>query len=124
MSRRCEFARRSSLPRPGTRRIAASWPPAIARSGVQLVETSEAARVMEYMRKEVAIHEQLAADQPGDPEVQQELASRLQRAGPGAGRHGGSAGAQAIHRKALALREALVAADPGDPTLQRSLVTS
>jgi tetratricopeptide (TPR) repeat protein/tRNA A-37 threonylcarbamoyl transferase component Bud32 len=92
--------------------------------GVQLSETSEAARGMEYLRKEIAIHEQLAVDQPKDPEIRQDLAAAYNSFGLALESAGNPVGAEENHRKALALREALLAADPGDQKRRRSVVIS
>ena len=124
MSRRCRFAKRWWLRDPGDvqnrRDLAASY----RKIGAQLVETSEAARGMEYLRKGVAVHEQLAADQPENPEIRQDLAAAYNALGLALEGSGDPAGAQEYHRKALALREALVAADPDNQKLRRSVVIS
>ena len=92
--------------------------------GAQLLETSEAARGMQYLRKGAAVQEQLAADHPDDLQIRQELAAVYNSLGLALEDTGNPAAAQVSHRKALALREALVAADPGNQKLRRSLVIS
>ena len=100
------------------RDLAASY----RKIGAQLVETSEAVRGMEYIRKGTAVQEQLAADYPDNLEIRQELATAYNALGLALEDTGDPAGAQVSHRKALALREALVAADPGNQKLRRGLV--
>ena len=92
--------------------------------GAQLLETSEGARGMEYLRKGAAVQEQLAADHPDNLEVRQELAIVYNALGLAQEDTGNPAAAQVSHRKALALREALVAADPGNQKFRRGLVIS
>ena len=104
-----------------TRRdLAASY----RKIGMQLIETSDAVRGMEYLRKSVAAYEQLAADQPESEEVRQELAAAYNSLGLAVEDTGDPTGALEYQRKALALREALVTADPGNQRLRRSLVTT
>ena len=74
------------------------------------------------LRKGVAVYEQLAADQPANLEIRQELAAVYNLLGLALEGRGDAAGALESHRKALALREALVAADPGNQKLRRSVV--
>ena len=89
--------------------------------GAQLIETSEAARGMEYLRQGVAVQERLAADEPANLEIQQDLAAVYNLVGLALEGFGDAAGALESHRKALVLREALVAADPGKQKLRRML---
>jgi tetratricopeptide (TPR) repeat protein/tRNA A-37 threonylcarbamoyl transferase component Bud32 len=92
--------------------------------GAQLIETSDAARGMEFLRKAAATYEELAVQQPANAEVRQDLAAAYNSLGLAVEDSGNPAGALEYHRKALALREALVAGEPGNQKLQRSLVIS
>ena len=102
------------------RDLAASY----RKIGVQLLETSDAARGREYLRKALAFYEQLAADQPENMEIRKGLGAAHNALGLALEDTGDVAGALANHRKALTLREALLAADPGDENLRRSVVIS
>jgi tetratricopeptide (TPR) repeat protein/tRNA A-37 threonylcarbamoyl transferase component Bud32 len=88
--------------------------------GNQLLDTSEAARGMAYLRKGLAVYERLAVQQPENAEIRKDLASAYNSLGL-ALESSGNAAALAYHKKALALREALVAAEPGNQKLRRSL---
>jgi tetratricopeptide (TPR) repeat protein/tRNA A-37 threonylcarbamoyl transferase component Bud32 len=88
--------------------------------GNQLLDTSEAERGMEYLRKGLAVYERLAAGQPENAEIRKDLAAAYNALGL-ALESSGNAAALDYHQKALALREALVAAEPGSQKLRRSL---
>jgi len=88
--------------------------------GNQLLDTSEAARGMEYLRKGLAVHELLAADQSENSEIRKDLATAYNALGL-ALESSGNAAALDYHQKALALRETLVAAEPANQKLRRSL---
>jgi eukaryotic-like serine/threonine-protein kinase len=88
--------------------------------GNQLLDTSDAERGMEYLRKGLAAYERLAAGQPENAEIRNELAAAYNALGL-ALESSGNAAALDYHRKALALREALVAAAPANQKLRRSL---
>ncbi|MDP9198695.1 MAG: serine/threonine protein kinase, partial [Pseudomonadota bacterium] len=99
------------------RDLAASY----RKIGVQLIETSEAARGRDYLRKGLAVYTQLAAGQPENLEIRQNLGDTYNLLGLALEDTGDTAGALESHRKALGVREALVAADPGNVKLRRSL---
>jgi serine/threonine protein kinase len=88
--------------------------------GNQLIDTSEATRGMEYLRKGLAVYERLAANQPENADIRKDLATAYNALGL-ALESSGNAAALEYHRKALALREALVAAEPENQNLRRSL---
>lgn len=100
------------------RDLAASY----SKVGMQLIETSEAARGLEYLRKGLAVQQQLVVDQPGNLEIRQELAATYNAIGLALEGAGDAAGALDAHRKARALREALVAAEPDNQRFRRGLV--
>jgi tetratricopeptide (TPR) repeat protein len=100
------------------RELAASY----RKVGVQLIETSEAARGRQYLRQAVVNYEQLVARRPEDGDSRQELATAYNSLGLALEDTGDALAAQAMHRKALALREAFVASAPDDQSLRRSLV--
>jgi tetratricopeptide (TPR) repeat protein/tRNA A-37 threonylcarbamoyl transferase component Bud32 len=100
------------------RDLAASY----RKIGMQMLDSSEAARGMEYLRKGLAIYEQLVSNQPENLEIRQDLAAVYNALGLALEGDGNAAGALASHRQALAVREALVRADPDNQKLRRGLV--
>jgi non-specific serine/threonine protein kinase/serine/threonine-protein kinase len=101
----------------GRRDLARSY----VKIGRQMLDTIEAARGMEYLRKGLALQLGLAADQPANLEFRQDLAATYNMLGLAAEDRGDAAGALENHRQALVLREALVAAEPGNPDYRRGL---
>ena len=79
----------------------------------------DAARGIEYLRKGIAIQEQLAADQPDNLDLRQELGAAYNLLGLALEDRGNIAGALEIHRNALAVRESLVTADPANRKFRR-----
>jgi len=92
------------------------------RIGRQLIETNEAARGTNYLRKALAICVQLSVEQAASTEILSDLASAYNELGISLEDWWGDAsGALENHRKALALREKFVAADPENQIHQRNL---
>jgi serine/threonine protein kinase len=86
-----------------------------ARISKQLIQTNEAARGMDYLRKALAIYLQLNAEQPINSELRYDLAATYNDFGFALEDWWGDAsGALEYHRRALSLREQFVAADPGN----------
>ena len=87
-----------------------------------LIETNEAARGMDYIRKALAIYLELSAEQPANSEIRYDLAATYSELGVALEDWWGDAsGALENHHKALSLREAFVAVDPGSQTHRRNL---
>jgi tetratricopeptide (TPR) repeat protein/tRNA A-37 threonylcarbamoyl transferase component Bud32 len=105
---------------PGDLRFQRELASSYQKLGNQLLDTSEAVRGMEYLRKGVAIHERLAAGDPENAEVRKDLAAAYNALGL-ALESASNAEALGYHRQALALREMLVAAEPANQKLRRSL---
>ena len=82
------------------------------------------ARAWNICAKRLAIHEQLAADQPETRRSGRTWRSRTTRSAWRWKAPEILPALEVIHRKALALREALVAADPGNQKRRRSVVIS
>jgi len=86
-----------------------------ARISKQLIQTNEAARGTDYLRKALAIYLQLNAEQPMNSELRYDLAATYNDFGFALEDWWGDAsGALEYHRRALSLREQFVAADPGN----------
>ena len=117
-----EFAKRWWLPRPGTCRIAATWPPAITRSGCSCSRRARPRAAWSICARESRSTSSLPPISRRTWKSGRTWRPRTTRSGWRWKSSGNPAGALEIHRKALALREALVAADPGNQKLRRSLV--
>ncbi|HJT82810.1 MAG TPA: protein kinase, partial [Chthoniobacterales bacterium] len=102
------------------RDLAASY----SRIGIQLQETSEARRGMDYLRKAFAIYAGLAAEHPADLKIREELASSYNSIGTALEAWGDIKTALENHRNALRLREELCAADPANENYRRSLAVT
>jgi tetratricopeptide (TPR) repeat protein/predicted Ser/Thr protein kinase len=89
--------------------------------GNQLLETSEANRGLDYLRKSLAIYSDLTAEQPTNPESRRELADVYNDVGSALEDWMDLSGALENHRKALSIREQLVAADPRTHKHRRDL---
>ena len=88
----------------------------------QLIQTNEAARGTDYLRKALAIYLQLSAEQPTNSEVRYDLAAMYNDFGFALEDWWGDAsGALEYHRRALSLREGLLAADPANQLHRRNL---
>ena len=86
-----------------------------ARISKQLIQTNEAARGTDYLRKALAIYLQLNAEQPMNSDLRYDLAATYNDFGFALEDWWGDAsGALEYHRRALSLREQFVAADPGN----------
>ncbi|MEX2149631.1 MAG: hypothetical protein WD793_05425 [Steroidobacteraceae bacterium] len=72
--------------------------------GSQLIETSEGERGREYLRRGLAVQEQLAEDQPANLEIQQELAATHNVLGLALEESGDAAGALARTHLKIAKR--------------------
>jgi serine/threonine protein kinase len=93
-----------------------------ARLGRQLVETDQAARGTDYLRKALRIYIQVNAEQPTNSEIRYDLATMYDELGLTLEDWWGDAfGALENHRKALVLREEFAAADAENQTHQRNL---
>jgi tetratricopeptide (TPR) repeat protein len=80
--------------------------------GNQLLDTSEANRGLDYLRKSLAIYSDLTAEQPTNPASRRELADIYNDVGLALEDWMDLSGALENHRKALSIREQLVAAEP------------
>ena len=89
--------------------------------GRQLMETSEAERSVEYLRKGFTVYLQIAAEQPSNSEIRSQLAATHNLLGLALEDRGDTSGALENHRKALLLRQELTAAEPGNQTHRRNL---
>ena len=86
----------------------------LRKLGNQLIETSQAARGLEYLRRVLQIYIELASERPEDSEVRYELAEIYNDLGLALEGSGKMALALEHHRKALALREEFMTANPED----------
>ncbi len=93
----------------------------LRKVGNQLIETSEAARGLEYLRRVLQIYIELASERPEDSAVRYELAAIYNDLGLALEVPGDMALALEHHRKALALREEFMTANPEDRRHRRSL---
>jgi serine/threonine protein kinase/tetratricopeptide (TPR) repeat protein len=91
------------------------------RSAANLGDTPGA---IKSYRKALELREALAAQEPGNAEVQGELGVTLDSIGDILSQTGDKAGALDAYRRALKIREALVASDPKGVAARRSLATS
>jgi tRNA A-37 threonylcarbamoyl transferase component Bud32/tetratricopeptide (TPR) repeat protein len=107
---------------PGDAQVGRDLAASYSKVGMQLIETSEAARGLEYLRKGLALQEQLIVNQPANLEIRQEVAATYNAIGLALESAGDAAGALDAHRKALALRKVLVAAEPDNQKFRRGLV--
>ena len=92
-----------------------------SRSAANLGDTPGA---MKSYRKALELREALAAQDPGNVEVQGELAVTLDSVGDMLSQTGDKAGANDAYGRALKIREALVASDPKSVSARRSLGAS
>jgi serine/threonine protein kinase len=99
------------------RDLAASY----KKMGNQLLDTSEAARGLEYLNKSLALCSDLVAEQPADLKIHHELAEMHDAIGSAQEGRGEIPGALEHYRKALPIYEDLLAVSPKDRTNRRSL---
>jgi tetratricopeptide (TPR) repeat protein len=89
--------------------------------GNQLLETREAARGLEQLRKSLALYLELAAEQPASSEIRRDLAHIYNSIGSALEDRSELSSALENHRKALAIREQFLVADPVDRINRRDL---
>jgi non-specific serine/threonine protein kinase/serine/threonine-protein kinase len=89
--------------------------------GNGMLDTTDAARGIDYLHKALLISFQLPNEEKENPELQHELAESYNDIGLALEDRGDMAGALENQRKALALREALVAKNANDITARRDL---
>jgi tetratricopeptide (TPR) repeat protein len=89
--------------------------------GNALLETSEAARGLEYLRTSLEIYSKLAVERSANPDARADLADIYNDIGSALEDRGDMAGTLEHHRKAMPLREALVASQPSNAKARRDL---
>ncbi len=92
-----------------------------AKIGNQMIETSEAARGLQYLRKAFSVYLEATAERPKNSEIRYDLAGICNDLGLALEDWGDASGALENHRKALPIREELVAADPSSQMHRRNL---
>jgi serine/threonine protein kinase/tetratricopeptide (TPR) repeat protein len=91
------------------------------RIGTQLLETKDATRGVEYLKKSLALCSSLAEELPGDRDIRHQLAESYNSVGPALLDIGDTAGALRYLHKALPIYEELLESNPLDRGLRRSL---
>ena len=89
--------------------------------GNTLLETKEAARGRDHLRKSLALYTELSQEQQRTPEIRRDLADIYNDIGFALEDTGDMAGALEHQRKALTLREQFAVADPNDLKARRDL---
>jgi eukaryotic-like serine/threonine-protein kinase len=99
------------------RDLAASY----KKIGNQLLDTSETARGVEYLRKGLAVSAKLAEEQPENADIRYDLAESYNGVGSALQDSGDTAGALEHLHKALPILEQLLATNPQDRRVRRTL---
>jgi serine/threonine protein kinase len=92
--------------------------------GVELLDTSEAARGLEYLQKSLGLYTELAGEAPNDWQVQTDLAEIHNAIGSALEDRSEMAPALEHHRTALTIRENLLELKPADQPNRRGLSVS
>jgi len=92
--------------------------------GIELLDTSEAARGLEYLHKSLSLHTELAGEAPNDWQVQTDLAAIHNAIGSALEDRSEMAAALEHHRTALTIREKLLELKPADQANRRGLSVS
>ena len=92
--------------------------------GVELEDTSEAARGLEYLQKSLAVYTELTVQAPDDWQVETDLAEIHNAIGGALEDRSEMAGALEHHRTALTIREKLLGIKPADHANRRGLSVS
>jgi len=92
--------------------------------GVELEDTSEAARGLEYLQKSLAVYTELTVQAPDDWQVETDLAEAHNAIGGALEDRSEMAGALEHHRTALTIREKLLGIKPADHANRRGLSVS
>jgi len=95
-----------------------------SKLGVELEDTSEAARGLEYLQKSLAVNTELTAQAPDDWQVETDLAEIHNAIGGALEDRSEMAGALEHHRTALTIREKLLGIKPADHANRRGLSVS
>ncbi len=95
-----------------------------SKLGVELEDTSEAARGLEYLQKSLAVYTELTAQAPDDWQVETDLAGIHNAIGGALEDRSEMAGALEHHRTALTIREKLLGIKPADRANRRGLSVS
>ena len=95
-----------------------------SKLGVELEDTSEAARGLEYLQKSLAVYTELTAQAPDDWQVETDLAGIHNAIGGALEDRSEMAGALEHHRTALTIREKLLGIKPADHANRRGLSVS
>ena len=95
-----------------------------SKLGVELEDTSEAARGLEYLQKSLAVYTELTAQAPDDWQVETDLAGIHNAIGAALEDRSEMAGALEHHRTALTIREKLLGIKPADHANRRGLSVS
>ena len=92
--------------------------------GIELLDTSEAARGLEYLHKSLSLYTELAGEAPNDWQVQTDLAAIHNAIGSALEDRSEMAAALEHHRTALTIREKLLELKPADQLNRRGLSVS
>ena len=92
--------------------------------GIELLDTSEAARGLEYLHKSLSLYTELAGEAPNDWQVQTDLATIHNAIGSALEDRSEMAAALEHHRTALTIREKLLELKPADQANRRGLSVS
>jgi tetratricopeptide (TPR) repeat protein len=92
--------------------------------GNKVVDTNEAARGLEHLRKSLALYSELAAEHAADRGLRRDLAEIYDNLGGALEGRGKIPAALEHHRKARSIYEELLAANPHDRAIRRSISVS
>jgi serine/threonine protein kinase len=92
--------------------------------GYLLLDTGEAGKGLEHLRKALTLYLVLTREQPANDDLQFELAAACNKLGAAISQHGDLAGALEQYRAARAICEKLVASNPRDQGYRRRLWSS